>query len=124
MKLEIYTGREFSADFTVVSDDGVTGIVLDPSDSATLTISSNGYNPQVILNEVAMTIVDADNGLFNITLTPEQTELLDQKIGFEEDQYNTLSNYSGFIDFKLASGNRQAAIDLYVKGVGIWNPVA
>ena len=118
-KFEIFAGRAFSADFTVVSSDGITGEVLDPTDTATFTLQTSGVNPVCTLDAIPMTVVDADNGLFNLTLTAEQTATLSQDIGFKEDKYPTLSNYTGFMDFILVSGNRQATIDVYVKEVAV-----
>ena len=67
---------------------------------------------------------DADNGVFNLTLTSTQTEALEQDIGFKEDRYPTLSNYTGFMDFILVSGNRQATFDAFVREVGTPCPTA
>lgn len=118
-KLEIFTNKEFSVDFTVVSDDGSTGEPLDPSDTASFTLSTRGQNPKVSLGNIPLTIVDALNGIFNLTLTASQTSGLIQDIGFKEDKYNTLSNYAGFIDFILVSGNRQAKLDIFIVNTGI-----
>ncbi len=117
MKLEIHSGKPFSADFTVVSSDGVTGEQLDPSDTATFELVTNGANPTCILSNIAMTIVDAPNGTFNLSLTAEQTILLDQDIAFKEDKYPTLSNYLGYISFTLVSGDRAATVDVYVRSI-------
>ena len=117
-KLEIYAGKEFSADFTVVSADGVTGVELVAGDTATFTLSTSGAAPACVIEGHSMTIVDAINGVFNLTLTPLQTSTLKQDVGFKEDRYSTISNYTGFLDFVLTSGNRQATIDMYVKEVG------
>ena len=117
MKFEIIAGREFTADFTVVSSDGVTGEVLDPTDTATFTVTTKGLNPTTVLDSVPMTITDINNGLFTVTLTPVQTALLEQEIGFKEDRYPTISNYDGVVDFKLASKDRAATIDIFVKEI-------
>ena len=114
-KLTIYAGKEFSADFTVVSDDGVTGIILEDSDTGTFDLLSNGNNPTCVIGGIPMTITDKDNGVFNLTLTADQTSVLSQDICFKEDKYATLSNYKGMLDFKLAAGDRQATIDIYVE---------
>ena len=118
MKLEIYAGREFSADFTVTSADGVTGEQLDPTDTAAFTLSSNGVSPVCVIDSHAMTPIDEANGIFNLTLTSLQTADLKQDIGFKEDRYSTVSNYTGFMDFTLVSGDRQASVPIFVKEVG------
>ena len=116
-KFEIHSGKPFSADFTVVSSDGVTGEQLDPTDTATFDSVTNGVNPTCVLSGIPMTIVDADNGTFNLSLTAEQTTTLSQDIGFKEDKYSTLSNYLGYISFVLVSGDRAATVDVYVRSI-------
>lgn len=115
MKIEIFSGKSFSADFTVVSDDGVTGEELSDTDTASITIMSNGTNSECIHEGLPLTIVDKSNGVFNLTMTAAQTNLLHQDVGFKEDRYPTLSNYSGYLDFNLASGNRQAMVSIFVR---------
>jgi len=116
-KFEIHSGKPFSVDFTVVSSGGVTGEVLDPTDTATFDLVTNGSNPTCVLGDLPMTIVDADNGVFNLSLTAEQTTLLSQDIGFKEDKYSTLSNYLGYMSFNLVSGDRAATVDVYVREI-------
>ncbi len=117
MNLIIYAGKAFAADFTVVSDDGVTGEQLDPSDTGIFDIVTSGPNPTCVLSGIAMTIIDADNGVFELTLTADETALLSQNVGFKEDKYSPLSNYLGFMNFTLVSGDRQATVDIYVKEI-------
>jgi hypothetical protein len=117
MKLEIYTGREFSCDFTIVSDDGITPEILDPTDTGTFTLSTQGTKPTILLSNIPLTLVNMDNGSFNLLLTAEQTCDLEFKVGFEEDRYPTLSTHVGLLDFTLVSGNRQATVDIFVKGI-------
>ena len=117
MRLIIYAGRSFSCDFTVVSDDGVTAEVLDPSDTATFSAQTSGTNPVSIIKDEPMTLIDADNGLFELTLTAEQTALFSQYVGFQEDCFQPICNNMGFIDFTLVSGNRQATVSIAVKEI-------
>lgn len=119
MKLEILIGKDYSADFTVVSDDGITGQVLDPTDSATFSLSSTGPVPVQIIAPIIMTITDIDNGRFNVLIPAAITATLSQDIGFKEDKYPTVSNYVGILDFTLASGNRHATVDMYARNIGI-----
>ena len=116
-KLEIHAGRPFSCDFTVISSDGVTGEVLDPTDTGTFSLTTSGVTPTCVLDLIPMTIVDAPNGVFNLSLTAAQTSPLTQDVGFKEDKYNTLSNYLGYLDFDLVSGSRQATVDVFVRQV-------
>jgi len=64
-----------------------------------------------------MTLIDADNGLFELSLTSEQTVLFKQYVGFQEDNYLPIGNHEGYLDFILESGNRQAMIGISVKEV-------
>jgi len=118
-KMEIYSNREWSSDITIISDDGVTGVELDPSDSGTFMVQSSGISPVCIIEPVAMSIIDAPNGIMNITLTAEQTALLEQDVGFAEDRYPTQNTYLGVMTFTLVSGNREATAPLYVRETAI-----
>ena len=119
MRLTIYAGKAFSADFTVVSTDGITPLVLDPNDTAVFSLSTNGVTPTIVLQDIALVIIDAANGLFSLTLSAEDTASLKQDIGAKEDKYSLLSNYLGLIDFSLVAGDRQASMDMYVREVGV-----
>ena len=116
-KYLIYAGREWKHKFRVVSDDGVTGEILNPSDTATITISTAGANPECVLSNIPMVLIDAQNGLFEATLTDSETALLTQKVGFQEDGYSPIGNYDGYLAFTLVSGNRGADILIAVKEV-------
>jgi len=117
MKFIIYAGRDFKADFTVVSGDGTTPEVLDPADTATFSAQTSGDNPVAILTDIPMTLIDADNGMFELTLTAAQTSEFKQYLGFQEDGYGTIGNNTGYLDFTLVSGDRQATINIGVKEV-------
>jgi len=117
MRLILYAGKAFTADFTVVSDDGVTAEVLDPSDTATFSAQTSGVNPESILSNIPMTLIDADNGLFELSLTALQTSEFKQYVGFQEDNYNPIGNHDGYLDFTLVSGDRQATVTISVKEI-------
>ncbi len=117
MRLILYAGRDFKADFTVVSSDGVTAEVLDASDTATFSAQTAGVEPVSILSDIPMTLIDADNGLFELNLTADQTILFEQYVGFQEDQYKPIGNHDGYVDFQLVSGNRQATVTISVKKI-------
>lgn len=119
MKLEIIKGKDWTADFTVVSDNGLTAQVLDLSDTATISIATTGNNPSVVISNVSMTIQDKDNGRFTVTVPAAQTSLLSSSIGFKEDKYPTVANYVGILDFNLVSGDRTATVDLFVRDIGL-----
>ena len=117
-KFIIYAGREFKSDFTVVSSDGTTPEQLSDLDTATITISTSGENPECIIDKKDLVLIDKDNGLFELTLDVSETLLLKQNLGFQEDDYSPIGNYNGFLDFILKSGNRQAMITISVQEVG------
>jgi len=117
MKVEIFAGLDWSGDFTILSDDGLTPVILSDSDTGTLMVQTNGSDVECVIQPVSMTIVDADNGLFNASLSSEQTSLLKQEIGFAEDGYPSMGNYSGVLNFILESGNRQDVFTIHVKEV-------
>ena len=117
MNFIIYAGREVVNDFEVVSDDGLTGQKLDLTDTATFTVSTTGVNPVCVLNNIPMVLIDADNGIFELTLTSAQTSLLEPYLGFMEDEYAPIANYEGYLEFTLVSGNKSATIPIRVKTV-------
>ena len=117
MNLIIYAGREFKADFTIVSSDGITAEVLDPSDTATFSAQTSGANPESIVKDIPMTLIDADNGLFELSLTAEQTESFKQYVGFQEDCFLPICNHTGYLDFILVSGNQQSTVSISVKEI-------
>lgn len=118
MKIEIISGKDFTADFTVISSDGLTGEVLDPSDTATISIHTSGSNATCIISPISMVIKDAANGLFTVTIPAIETSKLISQIGFAEDNYPTQGNYKAILSFLLISGNRDAVVPVFVIGVG------
>ncbi len=117
MRLVIYAGQLFSADFTVVSGDGVTGETLLPGDTGTFSVIKSGLDAECVIGPVSMTIIEYDNGLFNVELSIEQTSLLTTVLGGEEDQFSSISNYNGYLNFTLEAGDRQATVPIYVEEV-------
>jgi hypothetical protein len=118
MKVEILAGLPWSSDFTIVSSDGVTGVELEDTDTATFSIQTAGTNVTCVIEPVDMTIIDAENGIFNVKLTDLQTALLEQEVGGQEDNYPSLNKYLAIIDCKLADGDRTATVPVFVKEVG------
>ena len=117
MRFIIYAGRPSSDDFTVIATDGITGELLSPGDTATATIYTKGEESMCILASLPLNIIDMSNGRFNLTLAPEQTSLLEGTVGFKEDGYQPLATHEMLLDFNLATGHRQAIVDVYVKRV-------
>ena len=117
--MEIYSGLPWNSDIAIVSDDGLTGEQLDPADTGTFMIQTAGVSPQCVIEPTAMTIVDADNGIMNITLTAAQTALLSQDVAFAEDHFPSQSLYKAIVSFTLVSGNRDAMSDIYVRETAV-----
>ena len=114
MKLKIYAGRQFNADFTIIDSTGLTGEVLDDTFTAEFSVCTAGLSPVCILGPIPMTVIDKDNGLINVSLTPEQTTLLTQEVGGQEDMYSPLHTYNGFIDYVIPEGPKQVHCPLFV----------
>ena len=117
MKFEIIIGKTYTADFQVVSDDGMTAVELDPTDTATFTLSTAGAVNETIIDAHPMTLTDAANGKFEVSLSEAQTVLLEQSVGFAEDRYPTTATYIGLADFRLTSGDRYATVAVFARGI-------
>ncbi len=114
MKLEITSNRDFTVDFTVISSDGTTPELLDPTDTATIEIQTAGLGTTSVIPQLPIQIKDINNGLFTTTIDKSLTGLLDSDIGFAEDNYPTQGNYKALLTFTLVSGNRDATMPVYV----------
>lgn len=118
-KYIVYAGRSWKQEFTVLSDDGVTGQTLDPTDTATISIISAGPTGECILDNIPMTVLDESNGLFEVELTAEQTALLKGKYGFQEDNYSPIGTHLGLLQFTLVSGDITTDIPIAVIGAAV-----
>lgn len=110
----IYAGRDFQADFTVISSDGSTGEPIITGDTIAFSILTSGSNPTCVVSDVALVAQDTANGVWTLSLTATQTGLLTQYIGFREDNFQPIGNYNGFLDMTLSVGNRQAMVSISV----------
>ena len=117
--MNIIAGLPFSNLFTIVSEDGMTGEVLSSTDTGVMSISTVGLTPECVIQNMSMTIDDADNGVFKLDMTAQQTSLLVPEVGFAEDGYKGMTNYVGTMEFTLASGNRVAEVPISVSGSGL-----
>lgn len=115
MKFEILAGLPYSANITV--SDGLTGVVLDSTDTGTMQINSIGMDKACVMAPKPMTIVDAQNGVFNISLTAAETSTLIERLGFREDRLPSMQNYIGVFEFTLTTGIRSAVVPIYVQEV-------
>ena len=116
-KFEILAGLPFESLVLILSDDGMTGEVLQPTDTATFAIYESAGSQACVLAPVNMPIYDANNGQFELKLTADQTSPLEQYVGFQEDLYKSLSQYTGVIACTLSAGNRTVTVPVYVKKI-------
>ena len=110
----IYAGRQFIADIIITSDDGATGVVLLPTDTGTITVTSSGPSGKCVIDKYPLTILDEANGIFTLDLPATETKKLTSYYGFKEDRYSTIGGYNGIMEFTLATGNRQALVNIDV----------
>lgn len=110
-------GLPYSFDVTILSDNGMTGEQLSGSDTGYFQVNSIGNDSECVISPIAMTIQDADNGIFACTITAENTALLTQELGGQEDGYPTLNTYLGIMEFSLASGPRGDTVPVFVREV-------
>ena len=118
-RFEIIAGVECSYKFSLLSDDGMTNIVLDPSDTGTFSLYSQGNNKKEVLKDIPMQITDYGNGEFTLILGPTETMNLVERVGFQEDCYPTLNTYIGLAEFVLANAtNRSITLNVFVRTLG------
>ena len=120
-KLIIIKGRPYEAKFIIKASGSLTGVDLDPLlDTGTFTLSSSGVNPCLLLSKIPMTITDAPNGEFTLTLTAEQTLDLPYDIEFGEDGYPVTASCSAVLDIDTqAEGKIFAQMPkIYVQNLG------
>ncbi len=113
-KFTIYAGRAFKADFTIISSDGSTGEPIVTGDAVLFSIITSGETPTCVLDGIPMVPQDTENGVWTLSLTDTQTSELKQYLGWQEDGFNPISNYMGFLDMSLSVGDRQATVDVSV----------
>lgn len=120
MKFEIVKGREFIATFVVKEDGSTNSLELDPTDTATFTISTISNAPEVIINQKSLEASDPTNGEFTLTLTEEETSLLYSKKSGEEDMYISRASHKGFLEVETSAQGRMEAIieDIYILDQG------
>ena len=120
-KLIIVRARPYEAKFIIKASGSLTGVDLDPdNDMGTFTLYSSGVNQVLLLDKVPMTITDAPNGEFTLTLTAEQTADLPYDVEFGEDFFPLVATCKAVLDIDtLAEGKIFAQIpEIYVEHVG------
>ncbi len=84
IEMRIIKGKAYNFTIVVKDSGSSTPLVLDPTDTATLYISTNSSVPELLITK-ELTQGNSDNGEFLVSLTPEETALLPFKAGFRED---------------------------------------
>ena len=121
MKLEIVKGLDYTCSLVIKEDGANTGLPLAVGDTAKIMISTSGENSSIVIDWISMTQNDPENGKFQVTIPSASTALLESKVGFAEDKYNTIGNYQAIFDtVTSAQGHKTYVIDsVYVKDVGL-----
>ena len=121
MKFEIVKGLDYTCSLVIKEDGSTTGLALDVTDTARIMISTAGENSTTVVDWISMTQSDAPNGKFTVTIPSSDTSLLVSKVGFAEDNYNTIGNYQAVFDTNtVAQGHKTYIIDdVYVKDIGL-----
>lgn len=121
MKFEIVKGLDYTCKLIIKEDGSVTGLSLDPLDTARIMISTSGDNSTVAIDWISMAQTDAANGEFSVTIPAASTALLEAKVGFDEDKNPSVANYQAVFDTTtVEQGNKVYIIDgVFVKDVGL-----
>ncbi len=100
IEMRIIKGKAYN--FTVIVKDAgsSTPLVLDPTDTATLYISTNTATPELLIT-AELYQGDRNNGEFIVSLTELDTASLPFKTGFREDD-KFMSSCRGTISLTTA----------------------
>ncbi len=96
-KFVIPEGRAFECIFPVKEPNSPTPMDLTGA-SGTFTMSTIGVGPCIVLDNIPMTVYDALNGKFKLTLTAEQTTGLVSSEAFEEDGFPLSATYKALLE--------------------------
>lgn len=123
-KMIIIQGREYKCKFVIKGTGSLLGIELEPEDSGTITLSTIGASPEVLINNIPLLLGDAlsrENGEMFMELTAEQTALLPFDNEFGEDGFPVAATVKGLLDVDtVAEGKIYAHIpQIYVEDLGV-----
>ena len=96
-KFIIPEGRSFECIFVIKEPNSTTPMDLTGA-TGTFTMSTIGSNPCIVLDNISMSVDDALNGKFKLSLTAEQTTGLESANAFAEDGYPLSATYSGLLE--------------------------
>ena len=122
-KMIITKNREFSCSFTIKASGTTLAIELDLTDTGTITFSTTGPDPEVIIANKVLTLGDSESrlsGQMFLTLTPEETALLHFDNQFGEDGFPLVSTTKAILDINtIAEGKIYAMIpNIYINDTG------
>jgi len=103
MRFSIIKNRPFECIITIKAPGSVTGLPLDPGDTAYFTLSGIGRNGCKYIDLKPMSIYDASNGKFKLELTAEETANLPVETGFKEDSAKSMPTCKGLVEANTAS---------------------
>lgn len=110
MKFEVIKNKEYVAKFVLKENGTTTALELSASDTGVFSISKIGKASELVIDSVAMEITDASNGEFTLTLTPEETALLDEEVALKEDGFPSFANYRGVAEFVTETQGKMLAV--------------
>jgi len=124
MKFIIKAGQAFSTTFVLKEPGSTTAMVLDSGDTGTFSLYTSGADSCRVVTNKALSLTDAPNGEFTLSLSSSETEDLIGSIGGEEDGYPLFPNHFAELTFETDSeGTINASIPLvYVQGVNTTCP--
>ncbi len=96
MRFIIPEGKPFYCEFTIKEPNESTPMDLSGS-IGKFSLSTIGPSSCLVLNDIAMNIEDAVNGLISVSLSSSQTSGLVSRVGFAEDGYPMVPTYKASI---------------------------
>ncbi len=96
-KFVIPEGRAFECIFPIKQPNSPTPMDLTGA-TGTFTMSTIGKGSCIVLDKIPMTVYDALNGKFKLSLTAEQTTGLVSSEAFEEDGYPLSATYKVLLE--------------------------
>jgi len=103
MRFTIIKGQPFSCTIQIKAPSSITGLPLDPTDTATFTLSGIEAPKCIYIDKHPMSIENALEGKFLLELTSEQTSDLPSVEGFVEDSARPMVTCKGLVVANTAS---------------------
>ena len=122
-KMIIIKNREFKCSFIIKASGCTTPVELQTYDTGTITLSTNGPDPEVLISLHPLTLTTEEsmvNGEMHMLLSAEQTALLPFDNEFGEDGFPIVATVKGILDINTESEGKIYALvpKIYVEDVG------